>query len=854
MGAEVRHTKSCPFCGAKLSFAESDSYVHCYACDNDISVEELLSSNKSNVGAAAADLAVNSIESGESGLAYLDSIFETMDWDDFCLNDPSLTVYSIDRVVDKIKIKFANKGDTWLFEFKSVAIPVLHKFEKIEEIEKEIEEKYVGYDDTDLLPIFDSYKFIVAKLAAAKDTILKRLEVDLNFMNKFKAESKDIKESELTIKELKGKFEVLKEVPTLFDMDVVQSKIAKIEKEVIKELEDKGINAIETYNNAVKQFLNGDKKSALNLFESIRKYRDAQRYIDKLNDSFTMDNFLMFCNGTSYVFDKHTPTNEGDDNKGKKKSKKSVTANFIGAGNYGLFEIVDGTRRSKPVIDKIRRIMVTYAGKVYYVDQDNKFVYYDFGTKEIKEICDSKLCNFNEGQVHVYKDIGKVVFLGPNSEAPKKGCFKKGKQESSTFVSYGLDVLDLKTGELKTLEKDVVCFNQVFDEDIFFTKALNKEGTETAFMHVNADKQVVTKPFNREVLVDDVVDGKIIYTLWEPNINNLDLYSLDVETKKETLIERNIYNYKGNIEGMIYYTIGNYKYLPLYRANTDGSGIQEVVTNCEEIREVINGYMYITRGNGYNRVLIKMKADGTCRTYICSQFKTIIDIINGYIYYLDRNDNLHIVRSDGKDDRIIAEEVDYVFLINSRNIFFGRREYIGDAEGMGVSLYYMDSDGHNTHKLAFDILSAQRLDENTIVFSKDETIQYDVTEANEKGEYKNNFIVAYNVTTYYALNVNNLELTRVIMKNAPEFNTIVKKSGCFKKKEQVFPPKVLRMTYIYPTPSTTKMTPKGVKVEEEEPKAKNFVPKLGNSKGCGCSQPNSKKSSAKKSGCAGGGK
>ncbi len=856
MGEEIRHTKSCPYCGAKLSFAESDGYVHCNACDNDTSVEELLSSNKSNSGNSMADLAVNSIETGESGLAYLDSIFETMDWDDFCLNDPSLTVYSVDRVVDKIKIKFANKGDTWLFEFKSVAIPVLHKIEKLVELEQEIEKQYTGVDDTELLPKFDSYKFIVSKLAAAKEKIVKRLELDLNFMKKFKAEAKQISECEADLASIKNKIVGLEEVPTMFDMKAVQQKISKLEKQIVQDLENRGFDAVATYHNAVRCYLNGEKKAALEAFSNIKEYRDAAKYIARLNESDVVDDFLILCNGTSYVYDKYVAKAEPE---GKKKLKKSVTANFVGAEAFGLFEIVDGTRRSKPFIQNIKRLMVTYASKVYFVNTDDKFVYYDFGSKEIKVLCDAKLCDFEHGHFHVYKDLGKVIFLGPNQikeESKKKGCFSKGKKEAEpakTFVTYCLDVLDLNVGEIKTLEKEVICFNQCFDKDLFFTKALDETGLNNAFMHVNAEKEHVTQPFNREVLVNDVIGDDIIYTLWEPNINNLDLYSLNTITKKETLIEKNIYDYMTKIDGKIYYTIGNYKYLPLYRANVDGTEIEEIVTNCEKIQHIINGYMYIIRGSGYNKMLLKMKADGSSRTFICSQFKKIVNIINGYIYYKDNGDNLHIVRSDGKEDKVIANDVDYVYKINSSKIFFGRREYISKAVGYGVSLYYMDANGHNTHKVAFDINSAQTVDDNTIMFSKEERIQYDVTLANEKGEYSNNFIQAYDVLTYYALNVNNLELTRVLMKNAPEFETMVKKSGCFKKKETVYPPKVLRMEYIYPTPSTVKMTPIEQPVEEDEDEPNTFVPSFGN-KGKGCGAGNSKGKSNKGAGCGAGGK
>jgi predicted nucleic acid-binding Zn ribbon protein len=83
-------TKHCPHCGTLINYDDSEKNVCCLGCDRMLSTEELrsnldtvaLEDKKGGVADQTASLAsflVQSIETAESGLAYLENFFENYD-------------------------------------------------------------------------------------------------------------------------------------------------------------------------------------------------------------------------------------------------------------------------------------------------------------------------------------------------------------------------------------------------------------------------------------------------------------------------------------------------------------------------------------------------------------------------------------------------------------------------------------------------------------------------------------------------------------------------------------------------------------------------------------------------------
>ena len=866
MANETRYTRVCPNCGNKLPFSSDQSYVHCQCCDSDFSVDELLAStSQSSATSLNSTFAQENIDSNESGLAYLDSIFGVLDWDDFCTNNPSFRVESVSAVVDKMKVKFANQPTTWLFEFKSIAIPIQKRFAYMEKILAEIGASDKDLEGDELLDKFDCYSFCVDLLVKNKDLVNKCLSIDLEMMKKFKADAASLKSCQADFEDISGKIEKLKITDSIYDLEIVKKQQQSKEEEILRDYRKDGIAAQDVYESAIKNYLFGNKTESLRQFLSISKYRDSQLYIKKLKFAHFPFNYkFVEFGGVNYLFAPSTPDKEeleAQQAEQNKKGKKSVTQTFVAPKKLFEFRpIVDGLRANEPALRKISKLIMVYGDYLYYIDDNNTLVAYDFARKVSTVIIDLKGCDISEKALITYKELGKFVFLAPmeKKKSSKKGCGLKGakpgsQEEAPVIAAYRLAIVNADTCSLSFYGENIICITDHFQDRIFYTQGIFKtdrtlEKQMFYVYDVNENKAIC--PFNREVFVYNVVDNYIIYGLWQPNGYNIDLYSYNLDTTNVTLLEKNAYDiplvYKDGkkgpltIDGYVYYTIGNNKYAPLYRVKPDGSDKKEIMTNVETIHFVRNGYFYITKYTPYfsnnqwrfSRTLIKSKVDGTSRNYICGDFKEIVGFKQGFIYYLGNKSDLHIVRSDGERDRIISDHCKNVVLINEQNVFFLYEEKTG-RNTSGYSLYAMDLQGKNLHKLAFDVQEVERYDENNIYYSVKDVLSYKVRTPRNDKEYNPPVTQNYNVVMYYRLNINDLNLTRIYIEGVPEFDKGHEAKGCKLFNKRVLPTLAEQIEYIYPMPEKTKLS----FIEEETKSDQGTVANIANNltKNVGCS-------------------
>ena len=865
MANESRYTRVCPNCGNKLGFSSSQSTVHCQCCDSDYSVDELLAStNQNSAMSLTSTFAQENIDSNESGLAYLDSIFGVLDWDDFCTNSPTFCVESVSAVVDKMKVKFANQPTTWLFEFKSISIPVQKRFEFMEKTLSEIGSSDKDLEDAEQLDRFDCYSFCVDLLVKNKEFIRKCLSIDLEMMKKFKVDSASLKSCQADFEDLVAKIEKLKATDSIYDLEIVKKQRQNKEDEILRDYRKDGIAAQDVYESAIKNYLFGNRTEALRQFQSISLYRDSEKYINKLRYvKFAFNyKFVEFC-GVNYLFAPSSPDKEeleAQKAEEAKGGKKSVTQTFIAPKNLFEFRpIVDGLKANDPALRKINKLIMVYGDIVYYVDDNNTLVAYDFARKVSTKILDLKGCDIKEG-LKTYQNLGKFVFLAPmdKKSASKKGCGMKGKpapqEDAPAIASYRLAIVNADTCSLSFYGENILCITDRFEDKIFYTQGIfkNDRTLEKKMYYVyDVKENKAICPFNREVFIYNVIDNYIIYGLWQPNGYNIDLYSYNLDTTDVVLLEKNAYDIPTirrfgkdmplTYEGYVYYTIGNNKYAPLYRVKPDGSDKKEIMTNVETIHFIRNGYFYITKyfpyfANNdwhYTRTLIKSKVDGTSRCFICDDFKSIVAFKQGYIYYLGDDSDLHIVRSDGERDRVISDHCEKVVLINEQNIFFLYKEKTGKYSN-GFSLYSMDLQGRNLHKLAFDVQDIEIYDENNIYYSVKDVLSYKVRRPRNDKVYNEPAVENYNVTMYYALNINDLHLTRIFVEGVPEFDKGHEAKGCKLFNKRVLPTLAEQIEYIYPMPEKTKLS---FLQEEENKGAQGAVGSITSNitKNVGCS-------------------
>lgn len=872
----VRYTRICPNCGNKLGFSSNQSTVHCQCCESDFSLNELL--RDTGLPTASSGFAAANIDNVESGLAYLDSVFGTLDWTDFCTNEPSLFVESVTAVVEKMKVKYANSPVAWLFEFKSIMIPLMKRFEFMDEMIAAIADAKIDLEDEEVLTQYDCYCLSIELLLNGKEYIRKALEIDLRFMKQFKVEASTYSACEKEYKDVLKKLDELKESKSIYDLECVQVKSGNKEKELIEHYANRGIRVEEVYKAAMQEYLFGEKSKALHSFESIAEYRDCDKYIRKLKTVYYPfgGKFLEFGDSIALLCG-NTP--DAVNQSGCSGKKASVTESFTNTKLREIRHIVDGVKAERPILKKVDRIIMGCGNNLYYVDGENYLCKFEFQSGINTRLMSLKGCKLDDASLKRYPSLGKFLFLSPCEEKriESSGCSgKKSKEQQQQqqqqqavpqVARYALSVVDCYDGTIHTFEGDILSITDRFDEYVFFTKGIfngSSSLVDKAYFIYNVATGKSISPFNREVIVYNVMNGYIIYGIWQPNGYNIDIYSYHMDDKVVTLLEKNSFGvamvkrwgveYPLTIDGYVYYTVGNDEFSPLYRVKPDGTDRKEIMANVETVNFVRNGYFYITKAHPfwvggkvyYERSLIRAKADGSSRTYICGGFSRIIQFKQGFIYYVDDIKNLHIVRADGEKDRIISSHFEKELLINEKNIFFVYGEYVGEdydgkvGDEYGKSIYMMDLQGHNLHKVAFNVEEAEFHDENNIYYSVNDILSFEVQMPINKNDYSKPEIKDYRVTVYYALNVNDLNLTRIYVENHPQFGAVEQK-GCGKSKSSR-PILARPVQHIYPMPSKTRLT----FVERAEKKVSGGLSSIvggvaggakgGNStQGCGCS-------------------
>jgi hypothetical protein len=364
----------------------------------------------------------------------------------------------------------------------------------------------------------------------------------------------------------------------------------------------------------------------------------------------------------------------------------------------------------------------------------------------------------------------------------KTGCVEKvlGKKDKILQRRNNYEVYELNFDKC-TCEKvvdrivDIVKFG---GEYFFYTVAEElapgQEETEetkkqlvklpiTAFNTTTREKQVILAE-NCDIC--EICGNKIIYTINTPNALNKDLHIFDISTMTDTLIETNIYRFLAESDGKIFYYVGNKNYAPLFSNNFEGTDRIEVMTNIESVVLVLAGWMYVVKGSSRNALLMKISTDGKQRFVICSQFEKAVKVTDTYIYYITTGNDLRVVRTDGKENTLIAENIDpKTIQIDQNCIYYIRRETVGKTTG--ASLYVMDIEGHNVRKLLFDVRSMKNFDDNTLYVERGDKIRYHIVFPAPRKKDQKEYDETFDLTRYYRFDKNTLEMENVLTVGIP---------------------------------------------------------------------------------------
>ena len=797
---------ACPVCSNTLIFEKGADEVFCNCCNQLIDTDEIacglasIAAQEVGKSSRTAELAL-SIDSPESGRVYLEKFFEDYDWETY-QTVSELGIEEIDGMVEKNRIKNGADSNAWILDFESKILPINKKLDGLIDVERKIASTYNSFDNTDALEAFDVYVRIARSIIENKKHFLKQMADDIEQAKKFGAGAATCDDMSNKLNSLKVRLTSLKAPKEISDLDAVKAVKEELDRKISMELAEKGIDAKAVYDEAIEKYevSKADKSASLKLFESIRGYSDSIEYIASINKYFNY-NYNLFCFfGKHFIFKKEGIALFNPNDTEEKEAQDTIIDN---TPSYSLYEVVDGVPAEKPLFKGLTKLLHCYGNKLFYISKNKKLCCFDvFANQEtiLDEGVSGSYDAINRASNFFLADNGKAFFMRKRLEleTAKKGCWNAIKRFFAALIgrkkkpvvrkdNYSVLYVNMANATSKTLVDGLIDITEYYDNQLFYITADDDPQSEATFFMVC---DVLTG--NSKKILDDtceihnVVDKKVIFTKWNPNDFNKDLYSLDLESGEKVLIEKNIYEYFASVKNKIFYTIGNDAYCPLYSNNTEGTDRCEVMQNVDSVACILGDWMYIVRGSfeDRNAALIKVSIDGKQAYVVCTQLQSIIKFTDSYIYYIDTNDVLHVVRNDGQNNISIAGDMSYEnVIIGNDAIYYLRNEAVSKAK-KAYSLYKMDLSGHNPRKLIFNVNSFKDYDKDTLYLMRNESVRFEITTP-ISAKKTNTDYKKYNITRYFKFDKNTEAISTVLSLGLPRTDKYEYKSGCLKRKVTV---------------------------------------------------------------------
>ena len=820
----------CPNCPAYVTIGANEEIECPNGCGSIINAGNLRQNSANNAAqeAAAIPVAMLGFENAESALVYIENFYENYCWEDFAKN-ADLIPHGVKDLIEKVKIKNGASGFAWALAFKGEGYPIFKKLEGLKNLEKEMAAKYNPKNNDAVLALFDAYRRVAKLLCDKKETIIKKLESYVRYAEKFALNADDLAAIKAELANITAELNAVKPVEKLLELPVyVEAKKAADQKSATAFFA-RGIDAETVYKRALARMAddNAPKAKIVEDLESIRGYSDAADYIKKLNKYYNFHGEFFDYMGKKFIFKEEKNVLDVSFSKkggciGKKKRQEeeaAAKAEAIATAKLclSLYAFDEkGRPEKKPLIKGINQIIDCYGGRIYFYQNRVGIAYYDFisGAAEIVDKgSDSDYLN-SKGEYNFYFNVDRNGFCFKKRleyKNEKVGCLKKKTKNVPHENNYSLLFVDMRDNTVKTFIDECVDISDYYENSLFYTKATviypeKKKGCLAMIGRlINNIKKLFGKGKPEEYKVEsslhvcdcttgenkklldegcqiyNVVDGKIIYSVFAPNWFNLDMHVYNIATEEVTVIEKNVYDYFYTADGYIYYTVGNRSYQPLVRNNFEGTDRLEVMRNVTGIIGQSGGWLYIKVGKGKNAILKKVSVTGEEKpVLVCSQFKKIIYRNDTLIYYINTAGALCSVRTDGKEQKVINDNFDTIVAIGTKNIYFTVEEQV-DRKRWAYSMYSIDVDGANTKKLVFDVTKTSNYDEDYFYYSKTETVRYKVTVpvSNKKSETNHAY---FTTTEYYKYNKNTGTAELVLTLGLPDDSTEYKTGCIFKKK------------------------------------------------------------------------
>ena len=673
----------CPTCGGELKVEKENTVVECVYCGNTVTPIVVSGETSGEFQGGNGFVKIDGIKTASSALAYLELFLEEYDWFYFTFGE-GITIPELERISETLKTTSADNFETWQFCFRATLEPFARKCEQCSGLVKLMIDRY-REDDPDAYSLFDAFKRVSVSLRNSVSSVVEKLNKYYLLAKKYGADEKTLNALRAQFSELKNnmllpKYEKIDDIPEILAYNNEKDARTKLE------LSSRGIDADHVYDTAMQYQEKGENAKALDAFLSLGNYKDSARIVKDLNHFFLIDQVLEIGKHR-FVFHKDKD------------------------GNLNLSSTKDKAETNKPALKGIKEFLAVYADKLFYIDSNQNLAVFD-----VKE--------------------NKMAVISKERYSSKHGVLENNAGAYYLFtatVPYSLCKIDFRTLSVTTIAKNIKSVVEFSLPYLVCRTIVKKEGTnnqnniysvptEVSVINVRTKKR--TTLGNGSVQPAGYLDNSVVYTETSPDRNNLNLYikSLDNDAPA-VLLEKNIYKVNKIYSGTIYYTVGSEPNQTLISICPDGSNRHEISLHIKNLLMECGGWLYFVRSTLYNSVMFRSRPDGSEQKVICQDVDSFEGMNNGYLYYKDTNDTLNRVRMDGSSKQKLCTNVENILSISDDCIIYTSwdstilTDSVGNRKSAVVkSIYATDFYGKGKRKLAYNILEAKQMDEDTIYF------------------------------------------------------------------------------------------------------------------------------------------
>lgn len=777
----------CPYCPAILDYAEDSRAVVCHSCGNVIPTRILRPldfAKRENEQIENDRRIADGVTSSSAGVIYFDNFCESYDWKEFALNS-NLSVSTLDSIAEACKIKFSADPVTYYLDFRCRAIPVLKKIEGLDVLEVEIIDNYKSDDLSDMFEYVDLYCSVTKAIESSREDIITELKRDIKLAKRFAIDPFLLADLQNTLEMFTEKVYSVNATSNIEEIPGYTKAKALKDAKLAEDIRKKGIDAEKTYEKGMRLLNVGNVDNALHLFAAIYGYKDTEKLIKDHSSIFKFNDELAELAGKRYVVRRAAepvfePSNPVP----------------VYEGSLSFYEINYQRPSVSPTLTGVTDVLHSFGSKIFYLRNNTSVCCYDtlstnYGAnvKVLDEAPSGDYVIRHKNPIYYSSDKTKFFIRKKLRETTtvKRGCFGFGRKKfrkkhaENRGNNYSVLLVDMDNATSKIILPEIVDIMDYYNDKIFYT-ALDKFSSKPVFRVYDIETETSTQILNSDYYIYSVSNGKIVYSLKLYSENNMDLYSLDIETGESKRIDSNVRSHYATRGDRVFYVVGSRDDKRLYSANLDGSDKREIMENPGRICTFTSGWLYYVNGDGVNACLMKVSTDGTKNMLVASRFKKLVKVINGYIYYIATNGDLKFVRSDGTNDVRIAPSIDDLsrIIIDNEKVYYLKNDDFGRVRGngetVGYSLYSTDLYGKNLRKLSHNVAAMAAYNDDYIYICKRRGATYEITTPVNRKTITNE-LYGTSLTYYEAYNKMTGEFEEIVRLGEPSTHYVTYKKS-----------------------------------------------------------------------------